>query len=608
MAVARLPVIPDSYAPPGRTAAEALVYWKAIETGRQRWESVWRGRIARVVADEYRRRIIPAIRRGSSVGHATVLAEQAIYSNRDAWEDLFYELYGQVCQDFAARTARGLKAAAALEHKADPEVEAALGDEGLEDRWLTVVAEWLEKSAGARIRHIQATTLTEVRRTLADGARKGLGIPAIARALEQATPEISYRRGVTIARTEVISASNLGSRAGAIDTGLALDHEWIATPGARTRPWHFAASGQIQPLNEPFIVKGERLMFPGDSSLGASASNLVMCRCTEAYAPAQSGGYDPEAGVDTLSHYRVDGQLDPERQALHDRIVADMLRGIPEREQPTAYMMGGGPASGKSTMIDTGAVTLPSKTTAVHIDPDYIKSRLPEYQAMTRVGNTHAAALSHAESSFIAKRVLAEGGQRRIDLVIDGTGDGGIDTLTAKVNAIRATGHRVIANYASNSVDLALKLAYNRGVKTGRFVPETLIRQIHAGVSTDFPRAIERGLFDAVTLYDTNIKGQARLVASQTDGVFRVHNEGLWEDFVRKAEGKAVALAPAARTPIDPAILVAVTAEIVRGVALEASAHRDVPGIADVWPDLAADVAAIHGRGAVVDIPDEWFG
>jgi hypothetical protein len=124
-----------------------------------------------------------------------------------------------------------------------------------------------------------------VRKVLASGVRDGWAIPKIARALADQSAEISRRRGVVIARTEVIAASNLGARAGAIDTGLSLDHAWLATPGLRTRPWHAAANGQSKDMDVPFNVGGEELMFPGDGSRGASAKNLVNCRCTVIFQP-----------------------------------------------------------------------------------------------------------------------------------------------------------------------------------------------------------------------------------------------------------------------------------------------------------------------------------
>lgn len=58
-------------------------------------------------------------------------------------------------------------------------------------------------------------------------------------------------------------------------------HTWDATLDAVTRTHHWVADGQTVPINEPFIVGGERLMFPGDDSLGATAKNLNFCRCHE---------------------------------------------------------------------------------------------------------------------------------------------------------------------------------------------------------------------------------------------------------------------------------------------------------------------------------------
>ncbi|WP_214607204.1 phage minor head protein, partial [Mycobacterium tuberculosis] len=86
-----------------------------------------------------------------------------------------------------------------------------------------------------------------------------------------------------IARTEIIGASNLGSRAAAKETGLQLEKEWIATPDKRTRKAHKAANGQTRDFDEPYIVWGDRLQFPGDTSHGAKLRNVIQCRCVEGY-------------------------------------------------------------------------------------------------------------------------------------------------------------------------------------------------------------------------------------------------------------------------------------------------------------------------------------
>jgi len=71
---------------------------------------------------------------------------------------------------------------------------------------------------------------------------------------------------------------------------------WDSVGDSHVRDDHLAADGQTVPVNEPFVVGGEQLMFPGDTSLGASAGNVINCRCGSTYDAAaiaeqrQNGG------------------------------------------------------------------------------------------------------------------------------------------------------------------------------------------------------------------------------------------------------------------------------------------------------------------------------
>lgn len=56
---------------------------------------------------------------------------------------------------------------------------------------------------------------------------------------------------------------------------------WLDVGDAKVRKAHRLASGQTVLVNEPFIVNNELLMFPGDTSLGASIENVVRCRCVD---------------------------------------------------------------------------------------------------------------------------------------------------------------------------------------------------------------------------------------------------------------------------------------------------------------------------------------
>ncbi len=104
----------------------------------------------------------------------------------------------------------------------------------------------------------------------------------IAAHLRERITTMSVESAIRTARTATTAAENGGRSASykaAADMGIKLTREWIATRDARTRPEHGRADGQRVEEDEPFIVGGEKLMFPGDKSLGAHGWNLYNCRC-----------------------------------------------------------------------------------------------------------------------------------------------------------------------------------------------------------------------------------------------------------------------------------------------------------------------------------------
>jgi hypothetical protein len=59
---------------------------------------------------------------------------------------------------------------------------------------------------------------------------------------------------------------------------------WVTILDGKERPAHHDAHGQKRPLEQPFLVGGEFLMFPKDRSRGASAGNIINCRCLVIYS------------------------------------------------------------------------------------------------------------------------------------------------------------------------------------------------------------------------------------------------------------------------------------------------------------------------------------
>ena len=251
------------------------------------------------------------------------------------------------------------------------------------------------------------------------------------------------------------------------------------------------------------------------------------------YSSTRAKGSEP--GPDTI--------WTAERQALHNKIIDDFLKSGVAVDNPAFIMSGGGPASGKGFMLkNKGYVDAKGnpKDGYVVIDSDAIKVLLPEYKKMLEAGGAKARAAAgfvHEESSYLAKRIMAEGAKRRFNIVLDGTGDNGIKSLKKKVDKMKEQGYRVEAKYVSADVDVAAKRNWDRFITSGRLPPEFMLRNVHADVSRTLPEAMDTDLFDSVELFDTNKRGDMRLVAHKTKGKKTViDNKELWDDFTRKGE------------------------------------------------------------------------
>jgi uncharacterized protein with gpF-like domain len=70
-------------------------------------------------------------------------------------------------------------------------------------------------------------------------------------------------------------------------SGVVGEKRWLTARDEHVRPAgrpdafdHVSADGQVVPLDEPFIVSGQKMMYPMDMSLGATAGNISGCRCS----------------------------------------------------------------------------------------------------------------------------------------------------------------------------------------------------------------------------------------------------------------------------------------------------------------------------------------
>lgn len=267
--------------------------------------------------------------------------------------------------------------------------------------------------------------------------------------------------------------------------------------------------------------------------------------------------------------------MTPERKALHDAIVNSQFEGKVARGievVPTFVYLGGGPAAGKSTMLRSGDATVPSRdengnlkkgaaaATNIEVGADEYKSFLPEFEALRRGKGSEDARLNaaedaHEESSMIGKAIQSRALQMRLDIVVDGLGDGG--KQADKIVRAKARGYRVEGLYATVPIGLAVERAEGRGapigtktvisdgstiVGEGRYMSPKLVAASHAGISGEFMKF--QGLYDKVQLFDTTAKGAPVLIFSRSRestkaGINPILDKRRMADFRRKeAAGK----------------------------------------------------------------------
>jgi len=126
-------------------------------------------------------------------------------------------------------------------------------------------------------------------RDIVEADKKGAGITEFSAIIQNHYTGIGASRAETIARTTTTQAYNEAAWSRAKE--YAPYKEWIPTLHSdRTRASHLAMSKVVVPVDEAFQVpafmasKNSRvaaceMMYPGDSSLGAPAGQIINCRC-----------------------------------------------------------------------------------------------------------------------------------------------------------------------------------------------------------------------------------------------------------------------------------------------------------------------------------------
>ena len=94
---------------------------------------------------------------------------------------------------------------------------------------------------------------------------------------------LSNDRAIFISECEANSILNYRQYSKAVKSGK-TKKTWIDVGDKRERKTHLEVGGTTLPIGEPFSVGDSLLQFPKDTSLGASADEIVNCRCSIQYS------------------------------------------------------------------------------------------------------------------------------------------------------------------------------------------------------------------------------------------------------------------------------------------------------------------------------------
>lgn len=246
-----------------------------------------------------------------------------------------------------------------------------------------------------------------------------------------------------------------------------------------------------------------------------------------------------------------DGNLSPERQALHAEIVSGYFEGKEKVDGVrTATFLGGGPASGKSSLRDSGLIVQADDPSTVTIDPDGLKGKLPGYEEMASETDS-AAAFYHEESSAVAKTLYSTALDYGCNTVYDGTGDGSVNSMRKKIKDAHDAGYKAVGEYVTVDIDEALrrnelryeaaKEKYEKGLsKVPPRLPDAkIVKSIHRKVTDISVECASE--FDSIKIYDNNgARGSApTLIATGGNGKpLSAVNKTLLQKYLDKGEKK----------------------------------------------------------------------
>jgi hypothetical protein len=223
---------------------------------------------------------------------------QLLFSETDL-SKIYRDLYVDIGLQFAKWYARSFDKYITKGIESDPFI----------DQWINSFGAYGSAVAAQRVVLVSGTgkdTLIKItQRLMSDPEFMTLGNTEKARILNNQFSNYSRYQSERLVRTEATAAANFATLESAttIFPGAQMMKEWIASFDDRTRSTHAeAGASDPVPYNDPFMVGGSFMMYPGDPS--GPAAEVVNCRCSIAPFPkegAQTVGEINDIGIGVAS-------------------------------------------------------------------------------------------------------------------------------------------------------------------------------------------------------------------------------------------------------------------------------------------------------------------
>lgn len=264
---------PSGEQPPEEPGRMTRAITRAVEYGSAEHERLWTRYTAQT--SKWEEKVAAKVRDLFKRQKASVLAKLKERGKRQG-EDLASEPFSKAQWVKTFRVEMRPLIAAVVADFGVATLEALAVETTFDDSAASVIR-FIERRAQRFAKEVNETTWEALKTSLSEGVQAGEGIPQLAERVEQVMGDRIESSSETIARTEVIGASNGGTVEAWDQSGVVAGKEWVAALDERTRETHVEAHGQIVGLDEDFQVGNGSGPCPGSIGLPEEDIN---CRCT----------------------------------------------------------------------------------------------------------------------------------------------------------------------------------------------------------------------------------------------------------------------------------------------------------------------------------------